>query len=172
MPILFPLDKLRSCHELVICDSYNSRQAHKELFHFSDEIYIVSGDTDNVFDLISEAVDTLNSSTETCPSKIHIVLAWENILRVSSWKSDRPSAGDALIVLGKSGVSRRDLEPFKTADISDLLPWLYYGKQFDVLRKICHAAKRQLESHLSNHAIIVVCHLISDDGKRIIASSL
>ena len=111
-------------------------------------------------------------SPETGPSRIHIVLEWENILRVSSWKPARPDAGDAFILLKNSGVSTQELQPFKTADINDLFPWLYYGKRLDVLRKICHAAKRQMEGHLKNHTIRVDGHLIADDTKRIVASSL
>jgi hypothetical protein len=117
-------------------------------------------------------VDTFNADVSTGPSRIHIVMGWENILRVSSWKSERPAAGDAFLVLKNSGVSPHDLQPFKAADINDLFPWLYYGKRFDVLRKICHAAKKQIENHLKNHAIRVDGHLIADNSRLIIASSL
>ena len=171
MPLLCPI-KLKESHELVICDSESSRTAHKELFHFRDEVYILPGEQDNIFDTLLGMVNTFNASPATGPSKIHIVLGWENLLRVSSWKLRRPDAGDAFILLKNTGVGARELQPFKTADINDLFPWLYYGKRLDVLRKICHAAKRQMEGHLKNHTIRVDGHLIADDTKRIVASSL
>ncbi len=172
MPLLCPIEYLKGSHELVICDSECSRIAHKELFHFSDEVYILAGEQDNFFDTVLGMVESVNAVPETGPSRIHIVLKWENILRVSSWKSARPAAGDAFILLKNSGVSTQELQPFKTADINDLFPWLYYGKRFDVLRKICHAAKKQMEGRLKSHTIRVDGHLIADDTKRIVASSL
>jgi hypothetical protein len=117
-------------------------------------------------------VDIFNSYPEKCPSRIHMVLGWENILRVSSWKSTRPAASDAFILLRNSGIGSYELQPFKTSDVNDLLPWLYYGKRLDILRRICHTAKKQLENHLQSRIIRVDSHLIADDTKRIIASSL
>ena len=38
-----------------------SRTAHKELFHFSDEVYILAGEQDNVFDTILAMVNTVNA---------------------------------------------------------------------------------------------------------------
>ena len=172
MALLCPISKLKGSHELVICDSEGSQSAHKELFHFREEVYVIAGGQDNVFDTILSMVETFNTEPETGPSRIHIVLGWENILRVSVWKSTRPGTGDTFILLKNSGVSPQDLQPFKTADVNDLFPWLYYGKRFEVLRKICHAAKKQMESHLKNHSIRVDGHLMADDTKRIIASSL
>ncbi len=172
MPPLCPIEKLKESRELVICDSENSRLAHKEIFHFSDEVYILSGEQDNVFDTILLMTDTFNEAPATGPSRIHIVLRWENILRVSSWKLRRPDVGDVFLLLKNSGVSAQELQPFKTADINDLFPWLYYGKRLGVLRKICHAAKRQMEGRLKNHTIRVDGHLIADDTKQIVASSL
>lgn len=172
MPLLCPIEKLKESRELVICDSERSRLAHKEVFHFSDEVYILAGEQDNVFDAILGMTNAFNAAPATGPSRIHLVLGWENILRVSSWKLRRPDVGDAFILLKNSGVGTQELQPFKTADINDLFPWLYYGKRFDVLRKICHAAKRQMEGHLKDHSIRVDCHLIADGTKQIIASSL
>jgi hypothetical protein len=172
MPLLCPIENLKGSRELVICDGESSRASHKELYKFSEEAYIVAGELDNVFDVIAGAVDTFNTANGTGPSKIHLVLGWENILRVSFWKSERPAAGDAFIILKNAGVSQQDLEPFKTADINDLFPWLYYGKQFQVLRKVCHSCKKQFERHLKDKAIRVDCHLVADVSTRIVASSL
>ena len=43
------------------------RTAHRELFHLSDDSYIVAGKGDNVFDTILGTVDAFNSDTETGP---------------------------------------------------------------------------------------------------------
>jgi len=172
MPLLCPIEKLNESRDLVICDSESSRLAHKALFHLSDKVYILAGEKDNVFDTILDMMNTFNAAPATGPSRIHLVLGWENILRVSAWKLKRPDVGDAFILLKNSGVSTQELQPFKTADINDLFPWLYYGKRLDVLRKICHAAKKQVEGRLKNHTIRVDGHLIADDTKQIVASSL
>jgi len=57
-------------------------------------------------------------------------------------------------------------------DTINLFPWLYYGKRFDVLRKICFAAKTNAERHVRNREMRVHCHLSSADTNRIVASSL
>lgn len=172
MPLLCPLENLRDNHELVICDSEPSRLAHKELFRFNDEAYIIADEAANAFGAIADVVNSCNSEAARRPSKIHLVLGWENLLKASLWKGAKPTAGDAFSVLKNTGISPQDFQPFKTADINDLFPWLYYGKRFDILRKVCHATKRQVEGRLKDHSIRVDCHLIAEDTKRIVASSL
>lgn len=172
MPLLCPIDSTKENHELVICDSDLSQQAHKELFHFSDNVYLVTETYADVFDAISGIAASCNAAPENCPSKIHIALMWENLLKVCSWKATKPLTGDVFTLLRNAGIKSEELQPFKTADINDIFPWLYYGKRFDILRKICHASKRQMEGHLKNHSIRVDCHLIAEDTKRIVASSL
>ena len=80
--------------------------------------------------------------------------------------------GDAFFLLRNTGISREELLPFRDSDISDLFPWLYYGKRFDILRKICVAAKTNAERHIKNRDTRVHCHLSSVDTNRIVASSL
>lgn len=172
MSLLCPIDDLGNSHEVVICDSALSRQAHQELFRFNDAVYMIADEGTSIFDVVTQVTTSCNGAREACPSRIHIVLGWENILKVSAWKPTKPAPGDAFLILKGAGVSAQEFQPFKNADINDIFPWLYYGKRFDVLRKICHAAKKQLEGHLKNHTIRVDSHLIAGDTKRIVASSL
>lgn len=172
MPPACPIDTLKNGHEVVLCDSELSRRAHKELYRFSDEVYVIADTGFGVFDAVTQLAGSCAETGGPCPSKIHIVLGWENILRVSSWKAERPGAGDAFLVLKAAGVTDRELQPFKAADINDLFPWLYYGKRFDVLRKVCHAAKHRMEGRLNNRSVRVDSHLIAEDTRKIVASSL
>lgn len=172
MPLLCPIDNLKDNNELIICDSAMAKQAHKELFRYSDDVYVTIDESENIFDVISGIVDFCNAESQSCPSKIHIVLNWINFLQVSLWQAKKPTAGDAFTVLKNAGVGSNELQPFKTSDIDDIFPWLYYGKRFDILRKLCHKAKKQTEGHLKNHSIRVDCHLIAEDTKRVVASSL
>lgn len=172
MPLLCSIDGLNNSHELVICDSELSRQAHKELFRFSDDVYMVAGNGTDAFNAITGAVASCNAAPSVRPSKIHIVFCWENLLKISLWKPVKPTAVDVFTILKNTGLSSQDLQPFKNADVNDLFPWLYYAKRFDVLRKTCHTTKKQVESRLKDHTIRVDCHLIAEDTKRIVASSL
>jgi hypothetical protein len=172
MPFLCPIDNLKENHELILCDSAVAKQAHKELFRYKDDVYVTVDNTENVFDAISNTVNSCNAESNSCPSKIHLVLNWLNLLQVSLWKAKKPAAGDVFTLLRKAGIGSEELQPYKTADINDMFPWLYYGKRFDILRRICHSAKKQVESHLKNHSIRVDCHLIAEDAKKIVASSL
>lgn len=172
MPLLCPIDNLKDNHELIVCDSEVAKQAHKELFRYNDNVYVTINESENIFDIISNIVNSCNSESQTCPSKIHIVLNWTNLLQVSLWQAKKPTTGDAFTVLKNAGVGSHELQPFKTSDINDIFPWLYYGKRFDILRKLCHKAKKQMEGHLKDHSIRVDCHLIAEDTRKVVASSL
>lgn len=172
MPLICPTDTEKNNHQIIICDSEISKNAHKELFHYNDDEYIIIDEAHIIFDRIFKTVKLCNSDLSSCPSKIHVVLNWLNILQISLWKAEKPTVGELFTILRNAGIKSDELQPFKTGDASDLFPWLYYGKRFDILRKICHAAKKQMESHLKNHFTRVDCHLVADDTKRIVASSL
>jgi hypothetical protein len=105
-------------------------------------------------------------------SKLHISAGWENILKIAIWTSDRPLIHEVIALIKKSGVSEEDLGPFNEADINDIFPWLYYSNRFDVLRKICNAAKSRIESKINSKKVLIYCHLVSDDTGKIVASSL
>jgi hypothetical protein len=172
MPLLCPIDNLRDNHELIICDSTLSKHAHKELFHYSDDVYVIADKAGNIFDAVSDITGSCNSGHLACPSRIHMALKWFNLLHVSLWQSKRPATGDVFMLLKNTGINSQELQPFKTAEINDIFPWLYYGKRFDILKRLCHKAKKQVEGHLKNHIIRVDCHLIAEDTKKVVASSL
>lgn len=172
MSLLCPIDKLRENNEVVICDSAVARQAHRELFRYRDDAYLTVEKTENIFEIISNAIKSCNEEPQSCPSKIHLVLNWLNLLKVSLWQMREPTLGDVFTLLKNAGVGSQELQPFKASDLNDMFPWLYYGKRFNILRKLCHKAKSQTEGHLKDHTIRVDCHLIAEDSKRIIASSL
>jgi len=79
---------------------------------------------------------------------------------------------DAIYVLKSAGMSYSELSPFKDGLPEDIFPVLYYGKNFDMLRKVCNIAKRMAESRLKSKFSRIDCHLVSDESNRIIASSL
>ncbi len=178
MPLLCPLDGLEKNHQIVICDSEISMQAHKYLFHFGNNAYLKAG-TEDIFDAVASVIDHCNSES-SCSSghsiafeKIHLSLKWENMLRVCLWSKATPTIGDAFTLLRNAGISSEELQPFKTsADVNDIFPWLYYGKKFDVLKKICHSAKKQAEIHIKSHSVRVNCHLVAEETRQIVASSL
>jgi len=157
--------------ELGICDGETAKQAHKELFHFSDNAYIVADEKANIFYLLSDIINACDSSSDSS-QKIHLVVSWINLVRFSLWQASKPTTGDVFTLLRNSGVSSGELQPLKSSDIDDIFPWLYYGKRFDVLRKICHMAKRKVESNFKKYTIAVECHVIAEDTKKIVASSL
>ena len=128
---------------LVICDSETAGQAHTELFSFGCNRHIV---LEKAADILDSLLNIINSCPASSLQKIHLVMEWPNILQISLWTS-KPSTGDVFTLLRNQGVGSEELKPFKTSDINDIFPWLYYGKRFDVLRKICHIAKRKVEGN-------------------------
>jgi hypothetical protein len=173
MPLLCPVDRLDGRNEIVICDSETAKSAHMELFHFSEDAYITANNkSSSAFDMISGIVDRCNSGSGECPAKVHLVVNWCNLLQISAWKSLKPSIGDVFTILKSAGASAGDLQPFKNADVNDIFPSFYYGKKFNILRRLCHKAKKQVEEHLKTNSIRIDCHLVAEDTARIVASSL
>ena len=156
--------------EIVIYDSESALQAHRELFRFSNRSYISTANTDNAFPLVVTLVNTCNAS-ESCPTRIHLAVGWENMLRVAAWMTDFGSVKDTFIVLKNAGVTESVLIPFAASPVGDLFPYLYYGKKLDVLKKICVIARKQVESHVKKSPVRVDCHIITD-SPHVVASSL
>src|SRR5208283_878169 len=174
------IEKLKNAKEIVICDSELGQRAHKELFRFNEDVYVTLSRRSlssppliyDVFNAIISTVIACNEYPYPSLSKFHMVLYRENLLRTSLWQETKPSITDILLLLKNSGLTLQELQPFRKSDINDIFPWLYYGKRFDVLRKICHAAKKQVETRVKNHPLLVSCHIIAEDSKKIVASSL
>jgi hypothetical protein len=147
--------------EIVLASSADSRDAHKELYHFTDSVYFMSGK-----DLV-EAIAELSGDH----NRIHISSPWKDMVRLAVWKSE-PGKGDVFLLLMNAGITAEELRPFRDSEISDLFPWLYYGNRLDVLRKICRTAKANVEKNIGGRETHVYCHLTSEATKRIVASSL
>ncbi|MEK7712460.1 MAG: hypothetical protein AAB301_00390 [Nitrospirota bacterium] len=156
--------------EIVICDSETASQAHGELFRSGDILYIISDKAASLLDYLSHIIDTYCLSSPL--RKIHLVMGWPNILQISLWKTAKPAVGDIFTLLRNEGISSEELKPFKASDINDIFPWLYYGKRFDILRRLCHIAKRKVEDNFKKYSIAVECHIIAEDTKKIVASTL
>ena len=147
--------------EVVLCDDPISMEAHQDLFHFDSKKYIVcdSSPVNCIDDHISRA------------GKVHLSLLWEGVLQTALWK-DFVSLSEAFYVLKSAGLEEKELVPFKEGKIDDIFPVLYYGKNFDLLRKVCNMAKKSAEEKIGQKGFRVDCHLVSEDSKRIVASSL
>jgi hypothetical protein len=149
--------------EVALVQNDMARKAHQELFSFDDGRYIVSGNDirESIASLAVQGVD-----------KMHIAADWEHVLRVALWRSSIPPVFEVIHLLKRLGAAEPELAPFRTCDINDLFPWLYYGKKFDVLRKLCNAAKARAEAGAGRAHLQVICHLVAEDPLRIVASSL
>jgi hypothetical protein len=172
-------EKIADLTEVVICDSEAAMEAHKDLFRFSQNAYLPVYETNNnqkgnscdTFPAVTKLIETCNLAP-LCPSRIHLVAGWDNILKVAAWKAELTSVRDALIILKNAGIAESDLTPFAGSPVSDLFPYLYYGKRLNVIKKICMMARKQIESHLKKGGVRADCHMIAEDAPRIFASSL
>ncbi len=172
MSIICPTSAGEYNFELIICDCDEAQQAHKELFRFSDKAYVIADSADNIVDAVIGIVDPRLTKTKGHPLKMHLTLTWENLLQISLWQTKKPKIEEALSLLINTGVNVTELQPIKTAYINDIFPYLYYGKHFGILRKVCQAAKKQIEGYFNAPYLRADIHLISGDTRRIIASSL
>ncbi len=146
--------------DIVIASNEITKNIHRELFHLSEECYILMHDR-----LIGMALYSFCKNTE----RLHLALNWADMLRFGT-AHETPSKGDIILLLKKIGVSTEELHPFVDS-LNDILAYLYYGKRFDVLRRLCSETKRNLERNIKGPAR-VNCHLIYEETRSIIASSL
>ena len=149
--------------EMVLVQQEVSRKVHQELFSFDDSHY---------FDAGNDILGSILSLAEQDVDKMHIAADWEHLIMIALWVPFQPPIFEVINLLKKHGSSHDELVPFMTSDINDLFPWLYYGNKFDMLRKICNAAKAKAESRISRKHMHIICHLVSDESAKIVASSL
>ena len=149
--------------EIVLYRGEAARQSHKELFALPDSCYVPLGE-----DVTAAVLDSAGEGV----TKLHVLSGWEDMLRVALWSVGRPQRREVLELLKKSSAAESDLAPFRDADINDIFPSLYYGKRFDVLRKVCQAARSRAEGKIGRRNLLVYCHLVPDDVGRIVASNL
>lgn len=154
------INEVREC---VLSLDELSATAHKELYCLEDSCYIIPG---------SDLLASIVLAAESCADRLHIATDWENLLRIALWSSAKPLLFDVINLLKKSGAAEAELQPFIRSEISDLLPWLYYSRKVDILRRICIAAKTRAESKVNRKGLHIYCHLVSAESRRIIASSL
>jgi len=171
----------------VVCDSDIAELSHKELFCLDDDLYVslVAGnisasgnllDTDRkgnfsaFYNTVLEILRLCN--TDVHPSKIHLVLNWENLLQLAIWSIQSPAKTDIINILAAAGLDTNELEKIKSLDAKDMFAYLMHRKRFDIFRRICHSAKRRLRSHIADKSIQIVCYIVSPATKRIVASSL
>ncbi|GBE00240.1 hypothetical protein BMS3Abin07_02289 [bacterium BMS3Abin07] len=146
--------------ETVLCDSKVSLNAHKELFRFQRGKYIICDSSP-----IQYIMD-MNPASQ----KLHLSLLWDRILNIALWK-DKINLSDLIYLLKNIGFNDAELDPFRNGETGDIFPALYFGSNFDALRKICNMAKRVAEDKLKGNGIKVICHMVSEETGRIVASS-
>lgn len=145
--------------EIALCQNEVTRRAHKELFGLPDNSYIVSSD------IIKEILNIRTSET----TRIHLCLNWSGLFKVILWSEDLSSS---LIknILSRAGLEERELKNVTDTDPLTFFHWLYYGKRFRVLRKLCIMARDVVQDKV--RVVRFECHLIAEEIPRIVASTL
>ena len=149
--------------EIVLYQGEAAKKSHQHLFALDDSCYFPAGQS-IVSSILSADLDDV--------SKLHISVGWEAMIELALWTSGKPVVNDVLFLLKRAGIGDDEIAPFMKAEVGDIFPWLYYGKRFDVLRKICNTAKTRVDAKLERKKLLVYCHLSMDDAGRIVASNL
>jgi len=153
-------EHIRTSREIVVYLGEAARTSHKALFSLGDECY-VSASKNIISAILSVAVQDVD--------RLHVSAGWTAILKVALWTPGEPALYDVINLLRKAGASDVDLGPFRKSDVAHIFPSLYYYRRFDILKRICRAAKAMAESRIDRK---VHCHLVSDQEVKIVASSL
>jgi hypothetical protein len=150
----------RGAKEKVVYLGEAARKSHKALYSLDDECYVPVSK-----DIVGAVLASENEDLD----RLHISAGWKTILKVALWTRGEPAMGDVINLLKKAGATDHDLGPFRESAVEHMLPSLYYSRRFDILKKVCRAAKAAAESRISRK---VYCHLVSEQDEKIVASSL
>lgn len=147
--------------EMVICSDMASEKAHKALFSFPEGCY-VSG-AEQILDLVA-------STAQKELQRLHIAAGFEAILKLALW-TEKPEENEVRSLLLRTGVDDAE-SAVAGAGIEEIFSRLYDGRRFDVLKRICRAARLTAQSRIGLEKTSVHCHLVSADVQKIVASSL
>jgi len=143
---------------VVIAENEYAKKAHQELFHWADEYYRLEPHP-------FKFIESIDGKFE----KLHIVGSWQYILKLALFSEElNPSA--TMFLFKKLGMPEEELKPFSSAPVDDIFYTIYYGKRFEILRKLCHHIRQLLQQQYKG--LIVDCHLVIPDRAQIVASSL
>lgn len=149
--------------EEVISENDICKEAHRQLFRFDEKIYTVTN---------GSVRDEIEDRIKAGALRLHLTGTWPWMLKIALQKDDKPERGDVFYLLKLLGLNDEELQPFASADINDIFYSLYYGKRFDILRRLCHRAKKEVEKSVNNPSITIHCHLVAPEITQIVASSL
>ncbi len=171
MPYPSLAEIIKTHREVAICVGAAATDAHRGLYRLAEGAYLTVPEEPSSFHEISSLIQSCADDPGCREFRLHLVVGWDSLLHLVAGKASlrRP---DIFLVLKNAGVKPEEMQPFREAPAADLFPWLYYAKRFDVLRKICLSVKKKLDMRFAARDIRTVCHLVGDDGKTIVASSL
>ncbi|MFN3739989.1 MAG: hypothetical protein ACK4TF_04875 [Thermodesulfovibrionales bacterium] len=145
--------------EIALCQNEITRIAHKELFNLPDNSYIV--DTDIIKEILK--ISTLEAL------RVHLCLNWSGLFNVILWSDDLSSYLIKNILI-KAGLEEKELKDMTYTEPLTFFYWLYYGKRFKILRKLCHMARDMAQDKV--RVVRFECHLIAEEIPKIVASTL
>jgi hypothetical protein len=148
---------------MVLFQGEAAKSFHKKLFSLDEGSYL-SAEREMPRAILRTAKEDV--------FKLHVVAGWETLLAVALWTDEPPSRSDVISLLRGAGATGEELTPFREAEINDIFLWLYYSRKFDILRKVCNAARAKAESRIGSKAPRVNCHLVWEEAGGIVASSL
>ncbi len=183
------IDKLLQNDEVVLYDSEIGKIIHKQLFKFDNKVYIdlnlISSvefvelsqtkrntNFDTFYNAIRLIINTLNSNNYSNPPNIHILLEWQHMVQLATWRFEIISGAEIYSLLSNAGLNIDNINSTKYNNIQGIFMYLLKNARFDVFRRVCHLAKKNIIEHINDKSMQVICHLASQETKTIIASSL
>jgi len=146
--------------EIVLCQNILSKNTHRELFNLPESSYFITKEL---------RLDILKFNDSEKPLKVHLCVNWHGLLEVILW-TDKPVSSFVLRVLKNAGIDEKEIKEFKDTDTLTFFHWLYYGRRFKILRKLCHIAKNIVEEKV--RGVRFELHLIAEENSKIVASTL
>lgn len=149
--------------EIVIASNESTMCIHRDLFRLPEESYVLI-DGCPIGSLLSK-----EGLAKAQDLKIHLALNWADLMRLATGK-ESPGKGDIIMLMKKVGLTAIELQPINDP-MNEMMAFLYYGKRFDILRRLCSETKRNVERNFKG-LVRINCHLIYEEASAIIASSL
>jgi hypothetical protein len=147
-------------YRFVLYEGEAAKRYHQELFSLPDSGY---------FAIEGAVTDAVLEASGRFPGELHISAQWETVILLASWNAGAPTVKDVLNLFGEAGIG--EFAGMEESDVRAIFSLICRSGRFDLLRRVCRAAKSKAES-MCGEKILVHCHLVSDEAGKIIASSL
>jgi hypothetical protein len=177
-----PLSTPSDTANLVLCINEEAAQAHLGLFGLPEHAYATPADNQRASSAVSAVswlmrrIDDLSLAGRPpdTPKAVHlqVVVDGSGLAALALWSVDEPSPDELLSLLTTAGMAAGEARAITPHGRRRIFASLCHENRVDILRRLCRLVKRKIEDRTRAPGLHVDCHMLAEESKRLVASSL